>query len=259
MHLLLGPSRQRYFLTEYTGRVVSFANDKQAKETEPFLELKMNIHSIEFHPRFDEKRFVYIFGNTAPQKKPGKTPQNQILRFEVTTDDPPKADPSTKQVVLSYDSNGHNGGEAKFGPDGFLYVTSGDGTSDSDGWNSGQDVSNLNATMFRIDVDHPDPDRNYGIPDDNPFVELDGARAEIWAFGFRNPWRFDFDRETGNLYVGDVGQDLWEMIYLVQPGGNYGWSVKEGKSDFHPLKKARTHANHSAACPASSHRIALDY
>ena len=237
VNLILGPHKKRFYLTEYNGTILSFNLDPQTAETAPFLEQKMNIFSIAFHPRFEENPYVYIFGNTAPQKAEGVEPQNQILRFDVIGDDILTADLESKHIVLEYDSNGHNGGEAKFGPDGYLYIASGDGSSDSDLWNTGQDVTDLPASMLRIDVDHPDEGLNYGIPEDNPFVELEDVRPEIWAYGFRNPWRFSIDPKTGNIYVGDVGQDLWEMIQLVQPGDNYGWSVKEGNSDFHPLKK----------------------
>ena len=237
VHLILGPHHKRFYLTQYTGNILSFDTDLETSETAPFLELKMNVFSIEFHPQFEENPYVYVFGNTAPQVKTGEDKHNQILRFNVVGDDVLTADPDSKLVILEYTSNGHNGGEAKFGPDGYLYITGGDGTSDSDGWNTGQDVSDLPASMMRIDVDHPEEGRNYGIPEDNPFVELEDARDEIWAYGFRNPWRFNIDFTTGNIYVGDVGQDLWEMIQLVRPGDNYGWSVKEGNSDFHPLKK----------------------
>ena len=237
VHLLLGPARERYFLTEYTGRIVSFSVDPEEKETAPFLELKLNLHSLAFHPRFEENRFVYVFGNTAPDRKEGEVARNLVLRFEVSDESPPRALLESQQVILEYDSNGHNGGEAKFGPDGFLYISGGDGSSDSDDWNTGQDVSDLPSCMLRIDVDHPEAGRNYRIPDDNPLVNIEAARGELWAYGFRNPWRFSFDEQTGNLYVGDVGQDLWEMIFLVRPGDNFGWSVKEGGHDFHPYKK----------------------
>ena len=99
-------------------------------------------------------------------------------------------------------------------------------------------MNDLLSVIMRIDVDHPDPGRSYSIPRDNPFIHYPGARPEIWAFGFRNPWRMSFDTETGRLWVGDVGQELWEMIRVVQKGGNYGWSVQEGSHPFHPHKKA---------------------
>src|SRR5205807_1529797 len=109
--------------------------------------------------------------------------------------------------------------------------------SDSDGDVTGQDLRDLCSGVLRIDVDRPAPGKNYAIPRDNPFVKLPGARGELWCFGLRNPWRMHFDRTSGDLYVGDVGQDLWEMIHLIRKGGNYGWSVMEGSHPFQPLRK----------------------
>lgn len=237
VHLLLGPDRKRYFLTEYTGRIVSFSVDQESAKTDIFLELGIHLHSLDFHPRFQENRTIYVFGNNVPLVKEGEEPRNQVLSFQVSDEDPPRVLPESQHVILEFESNGHNGGEAKFGPDGYLYITCGDGSSDSDKWDTGQDVSDLPSGLLRIDVDRSGEGRNYRIPDDNPLLHIEGARGEIWAYGFRNPWRFSFDKQSRHLYVGDVGQDLWEMVFLVQPGGNYGWSLKEGSHDFHPYKK----------------------
>jgi uncharacterized repeat protein (TIGR03806 family) len=114
-----------------------------------------------------------------------------------------------------------------------LYVTSGDGTSDSDTNHTGQDLGKLLAKVLRIDVDHPDPGKMYSVPRDNPFVDLPGARPETWAYGFRNPWRLHIDRKSDDLWVGQNGQDLWEQVYLVQKGANYGWSAYEGSHPFY--------------------------
>src|SRR3954466_4278020 len=119
-----------------------------------------------------------------------------------------------------------------------LYVSSGDGASDSDANLTGQDLSKLTAKVLRIDVDHPDPGKTYAVPKDNPFVDLKGARPETWAYGLRNPWRLTVDAKTGHIWVGNNGQDLWEQAYLIRKGDNYGWSVVEGSHPFYVNRKA---------------------
>ncbi len=146
--------------------------------------------------------------------------------------DPPQADLKSEQVILTWPSGGHNGGCIRFGPDGYLYLGTGDGSGIADGRNTGQDLSDLLAAMVRIDVDKHDKGKAYHIPDDNPFVKHEGARPEIFAYGLRQPWKFSFDTATGDLWVGEVGQDLWESVYKLQKGGNYGWSVREGSHPF---------------------------
>ncbi len=145
-------------------------------------------------------------------------------------------DDATELVILQWESNGHNGHFLQFGPDGMLWISAGDGTSGMDPKMDGQDIGNLRGTMIRIDVSKATAQNPYTVPRDNPFVARDGARPEIWAFGFRNPYRFSFDPQTNQLWVADIGQDVWEMIYRVQRGGNYGWSVMEGPE---PLYESR--------------------
>ena len=141
-------------------------------------------------------------------------------------------------VIIEWPSNGHNGGDIAFGNDGYLYVSSGDGSSDSDANLTGQTLDDLLGAVLRIDVDHPEKERPYGIPRSNPFVNRRGARAEVWAYGLRNPWRLSFDRESSQLWAGNNGQDLWEQIFLIQKGANYGWSVSEGSHAFRVQRKA---------------------
>ena len=139
-------------------------------------------------------------------------------------------DPASEQVLIRFYSGGHNGGCLQFGNDGYLYIATGDAAAPSppDVKMTGQDCSDLLSCVLRIDVDHADKGGAYRIPPDNPFVKMAGVRPEIWAFGFRNPWKMSFDRSTGDLWVGDVGWELWELIFKVKRGGNYGWSVMEG-------------------------------
>jgi glucose/arabinose dehydrogenase len=160
--------------------------------------------------------------------------ENRVTRFQVSAD-PDRADPVTETVVLGVPQPGvaHNGGQLLFGADGFLYIGIGDGDDRDNG--RGQSVNDLFANILRIDVTSADP---YTVPPDNPFVATANARPEVWSYGFRNPWRFSFDRTTGDLYIGDVGESDWEEVdYSSAAAGagkgvNYGWSRMEGQHCF---------------------------
>ena len=231
------PGTRRLLVGENAGKIYTFPlDDSNVEKPELFLDTNRSLYAFSFHPNYRENGFVFVFSPVPPAGTPGK-PLSRISRFQASRENPRRIIPGSERVIIEWPSGGHNGGEAIIGPDGYLYVSTGDGTGGSDVDNTGQGVNDLMSVMMRIDVDHPDPGKSYSIPKDNPFVHYPGARPEIWAFGFRNPWRMSFDSETGRLWVGDVGQDLWEMIWVVQKGGNYGWSVQEGSHPFHPHKK----------------------
>ena len=145
------------------------------------------------------------------------------------------ADLDSEKVLLEVKQpwRNHNGGEIQFGPDGMLYIVLGDGGAANDPRRNAQNLSTLLGTILRIDVNVPeDSEETYRIPEDNPFVDTEGARGEIWAFGLRNAWRFCFDPKTGLMWTGDVGQDKWEEVDVVRKGGNYGWPLREGTHPF---------------------------
>ncbi len=192
-------------------------------------------YDIIFHPKFAENGFLYVGYNGSVSG--AKSKRTRIARFRMDPKAPYTFDAKSEKIVIEWDSDGHNGGAIAFGHDGMLYVTSGDGTSDSDTNIVGQDMSTLLAKVLRIDVDRPDPAKMYSVPKDNPFINLKGARTEIWAYGLRNPWRMTVDKETGHLWVAQNGQDLWEQAYLVKKGENYGWSITEGSQLFYPNRK----------------------
>ncbi len=165
------------------------------------------------------------------------TVTTKVLRVKADPRPPYKFDKDSIQLVIEWPSNGHNGGDLAFANDGMLYVSAGDGTSDSDTNLTGQDLETINGSMIRINVDQPAGDKLYSVPPDNPFVGVPGAQPEIWAIGLRNPWRVTYDKQSDQLWVGNNGQDLWETAHLIRKGENYGWSVTEGSHPFQPERK----------------------
>lgn len=237
-------------------QVKRMRDDPDRFEPEVLLAEDGSVHyAIEFHPQFAENGFVYI-GSNAPSPTGEVGPDgkavrlSRVTRYRIDPAPPYAFHPESAQVIIEWDSNGHNGAALAFGSDGMLYVSSGDGTDDSDTDLAGQDLSRLRSKILRIDVDHPAEGRAYGVPPDNPFVGQAGVRPETWAYGLRNPWRIAFDRATGRLWVGDNGQDLWEYVWLVGRGDNCGWSVMEGG---HPFDTGRRAGPHPFAKPVAEH------
>ncbi|HET6249373.1 MAG TPA: PQQ-dependent sugar dehydrogenase [Tepidisphaeraceae bacterium] len=220
---------------EGPSRLVRIKDDPDADTAETLLDRDDLIYGMTIHPDYIHNGYVYLLAN-GPDGSDNR--QNQIVRYTIDRKPPYKLDEKSRLVILQWDSNGHNGGDLAFGPDGYLYHASGDGSTDSDRDSRGQDTNFLTSKMIRIDVDHPDADKPYSIPKDNPWIGAPGFRPEVWAYGFRNPWRIAFDSKTGDLWVGQNGQDLWEEVYLVHKGENYGWPRYEGSHEFQPLRKA---------------------
>lgn len=195
---------------------------------------------LAFHPDYAENERLFVY-YSAPLRDGGPGGWNHtshLSEFTVLADNPDQADPDSERIIMEIDQpqSNHNGGQITFGPDGYLYIALGDGggahdigTGHTDEIGNGQDITNLLGSILRIDVDGDEP---YGIPDDNPFVGDEG-RDEIFAYGFRNPFRMSFDSQGDQqLFAADVGQDLWEEVNIVELGGNYGWPIKEGTHCF---------------------------
>ena len=224
------------------------------EDRHPFFQNEDGLLSIAFHPGFKTNGLFYIYYNqeNSPDQhtKPLNFPYRSVIsEFKVSAADPDKADTNSERILFEVPQPfwNHKGGELAFGPDGYLYLGLGDGGLADDPYGSGQNTATLLAKMLRIDVNTrttPGQGRNrrklqYGIPSDNPFVNEPemgglGTRKEIYAYGLRNPWRYSWDRKTGALWVGDVGQDLWEEVDLIVNGGNYGWNIREGAHHFKP-------------------------
>ncbi len=171
------------------------------------------------------ERYLYIYYSAANPRR------SVVSRLNYNRAVAPDSELVILEVPQPYAN--HNGGQIAFGPDGYLYIGLGDGGSAGDPQRNGQDTSTLLGTILRIDVSEATAAQPYAIPPDNPFAGS-GGRPEIWAYGLRNPWRFSFDGETGELWAGDVGQNRWEEIDIIERGGNYGWNAMEGNHCFRP-------------------------
>lgn len=246
---------QRFFIVEQDGRIRVLPKPARGAEAKVFLDIadrqphlsyEQGLLGLAFHPRFKTNGLLYIYYT---QHNPWRS---VISEFKTAPDDPDRVDLESERILMEVPqpSDVHNGGQISFGPDGMLYIGLGDGGGQNDPFNNGQSVSSVLGAILRIDVNTRStsgPPANqkvlpYGIPADNPFVREpefweNSVRKEIWALGFRNPWRFSWDRQTGELWAGDVGQDKWEEINLVVKGGNYGWCVREGAHHFKPGPK----------------------
>lgn len=230
----------RLFAAAQKGQIFVFENRPDVSESKLFLDISDRVapwrtHNEEgllglaFHPDFKTNGYFYVYYSML---EPERT--SRISRFSVSADDPNRADADSESVLMEIPQPfyNHNGGSIAFGPDGYLYVGMGDGGDRNDPLGNGQNLQTLMGSVLRIDVDRKEAGKQYAIPPTNPFVNNPNALPEIYAFGFRNIWRLAFDSKTGDLWAGDVGQDLWEEINIVRAGGNYGWSMREGNHLF---------------------------
>lgn len=237
-----GDGTDRLFVLEQRGEIFVLENRPDVEVRQEFLNIRDRVYighneegllSLAFHPDYEDNgRFFVWYSASEPRR-------TKLSEFRVSTDDPNRADPDSEKVILEVDQpwGNHNGATVLFGPDGYLYVSIGDGGAANDPRNHGQNLGTLLGSIIRIDVDSSEGDVPYAIPSDNPFVDRSGARPEIWAYGLRNVWRMSFDRATGDLWAGDVGQNAWEMVCLIRKGGNYGWNIREGTHDFRPPRE----------------------
>ncbi len=228
----------RLFVVEQAGVIKVFPNSPSAAEARTFLDIRSRVNDsgneegllgLAFHPDYGSNGYLFV---NYTSNNPNVT---VIARYSASASDPDIADPNSEEILLTIGQpfGNHNGGQIGFGPDGMLYIAVGDGGSGGDPMEHGQNLSTLLGTILRIDVDNVSGNLNYAIPPDNPFAgNQQGHREEIFAYGLRNPWRFSFDPETGSLWTGDVGQNRFEEIDIIESGKNYGWNVMEGFECF---------------------------
>ena len=240
-----GDGRNRIFVVSQYGSIHVFPNDPQADEMTTFLDIRERVEykdneneegllGLAFHPDYKENGEFFVYYTA---KATRENPHLSVIsRFRVSADDPNEADAESEEIIMTIKQPywNHNGGTIVFGPDGYLYVGLGDGGAANDPHGHGQNLATLLGSILRIDVDRKDRGLEYSIPRDNPFVGQQGKRGEIWAYGIRNVWRIAFDRDTGLLWAGDVGQNLWEEVDIIERGGNYGWNIREGMHPFAP-------------------------
>ena len=237
IQVVVRPDRpDELFVVEQPGRVLVLDRTKpDESKAKVFLDIRPEVRmkhneegllSMAFSPEVETDATFYLFYTAS-------SPRRSVLsRFKIAGDG--IADPESEEVLLEVEQpfGNHNGGTVLVGPDGMVYVSLGDGGAANDPMGHGQNLGTLLATVLRIDPSGTEGDRAYKIPADNPFVGSAEAKPEIWAYGLRNIWRMSFDRETGELWAGDVGQNQWEEIDLIRKGGNYGWRYREGTHQF---------------------------
>lgn len=229
----------RIFVVERSGKIITFQNSLSVKTSSVFLDIspkivvsgEMGLLGLVFDPNYKTNGYFYVDYTTETNNQRS----TYISRFQVDPTNPNKALTNSELIILqvSQPYSNHNAGQIIFGPDGYLYVTLGDGGGANDPSSNGQNLKTLLGSILRIDVNNPQNGKNYGIPLDNPFVNnSNGYLEEIYAYGFRNPYRLSYDKNSNLFFIGDVGQNKYEEVDILQKGGNYGWNIKEGYHCF---------------------------
>jgi len=228
----------RLFVVSQSGIINVFENNNTILSSTIFLDIRdkvsfggeLGLLGLAFHPDYKSNGYFYLdYSANNPRR-------TIISRFTVSSSNPNEADISSELILLEVEQpySNHNGGKIAFGPDGFLYISLGDGGSGGDPENRAQNLSTLLGKIIRIDIDNQDVEKNYSIPDDNPFKgNNENFAEEIYAYGLRNVWKFSFD-SSDRLWAADVGQNAWEEINLIENGGNYGWRIMEGFHCYNP-------------------------
>ncbi|MEM9833940.1 MAG: PQQ-dependent sugar dehydrogenase [Bacteroidota bacterium] len=241
-----GDGSNRVFVVEQEGVISVFDDDISVQNKSIFLDIsgavddrsnEEGLLGLAFDPDYSTNGHFFVNYTIS---NPART---RISRFTASAANPSQADPNSELIILEFEQpfGNHNGGQLAFGPDGYLYIAVGDGGSGGDPQGHGQNLTTLLGSILRIDVSQSSEQNPYVIPDDNPFVGATaGERPEIYAYGLRNPWRFSFDSETGQLWTGDVGQNAREEVNIIENGGNYGWNITEGNACFEPANNCNT-------------------
>ncbi|HOI28648.1 MAG TPA: PQQ-dependent sugar dehydrogenase [Melioribacteraceae bacterium] len=235
----------RLFVVSQPGVIYLFENNNDVRTKKVFLDIRdkvlfggeQGLLGLAFHPDYRNNGFFYINYTTSNPRR------TVVSRFRVSQSDPDAADRSSELILLQADQpySNHNGGQTSFGPDGYLYISLGDGGSGGDPQNNAQNLKSLLGKILRIDVNNTSGGLNYSIPDDNPLKgNSNGLKEEIYAWGLRNVWKFSFDPEDSRLWAADVGQNAWEEINIIAKGQNYGWRIMEGNHCFNPPSNCNT-------------------